>query len=209
MKKTRLAAVATGVVLAVAAQLAAAAKGPEYTYAELGYVYSNGDDIDGNGFDANISFGATDLIFLKFGYQRDWLEKRLENVPPCPTNICWVDFDANKFLIGGGVHYTVMDKLDLVGSLSYVDIEYSGIVPSQGDDGYEAAIGVRSMLSKDLELNGFVSYVTTGNVVNDDDSDTVYSLGGVYKLNKDFSLVGNLDFSDVADQYGVGVRLAF
>jgi hypothetical protein len=199
MKKTRLVAVASGVVLAVAAQLAAAAKGPEYTYAELGYVYSNGDDIDGNGFDANISFGATDLIFLKFGYQRDWLD--VDGVDP--------GVDANKFLIGGGAHYTVMDKLDLVGSLSYVDIEYSGIVPSQGDDGYEAALGVRSMLSKDLELNGFVSYVTTGNVANNDDSDTVYSLGGVYKLNKDFSLVGNLDFSDVADQYGVGVRLAF
>jgi hypothetical protein len=197
MKKTRLAAVATGVVLAAATQLAAAASGPEYTYAELGYVYTNGDDIDGNGFDANISFGATDMIFLKFGYQRDQLDV---------TGVT-ADVDADKFLIGGGAHFQVMDKTDLVGSLSYVDIEYTGIVPSQGDDGYEAAIGARSMLTKELELNAFFTYASRDNLVNNEDDDTIYSLGAVYKLNKDFSLVGNFDHGEDVDNYGVGVRL--
>lgn len=197
MKKTRLVAVATGVVLAAATQLATAADGPEYTYAELGYVNTNGDDVDGDGFDANISFGATDLIFLKFGYRRDWLDV---------TGVTG-DVDANTFLIGAGAHYTVMDQLDLVGSLSYVDIEYSSITPSQGDDGYEASIGVRSMVTKELELNAFAALVTTGNLVNNDDDDTVYSLGAVYKLNKDFSLVGNFDHGEEVDNYGVGIRL--
>jgi Gram-negative porin len=197
MKKTRLAAVATGVVLAAATQLAAAAKGPEYTYADLGYVHTDGDDINGNGAKADISFGATKHIFLKFGYRRDQFD-----VTGVTSSI-----DANSFLIGGGAHYTVLDKLDLVGSLSYIDSEYSGAIPKRGDDGYEARLGVRSLLTKKFELNAFAAFVSQKNLVDTDTSDTVYSLGGVYKLNKDFSLVGNISSGDNANDYGVGIRL--
>jgi len=130
MKNKQLAAILTGVLFAATTQLAVAAKGPEYTYAEIGYVNTDDNVTDGNGFDVNISFGATDLIFLKFGYQRDSLDLTL----PGPAT---VGIDADSFLIGGGAHYTVMDKLDVYGALSYIDIEYSGGIPVRGDDGYQ------------------------------------------------------------------------
>ena len=104
MKNKRLAAIVTGTLFVCATQLAMAAKGPEYTYAEIGYVNTDGDLVEGDGFDVNISFGATDMIFLKFGFQSDDLD-----VGPSGSQIQGVD--ADEFLIGGGAHFEVMDKL--------------------------------------------------------------------------------------------------
>jgi hypothetical protein len=202
MKKSRLAAVATGVVLAAATQLAAAARGPDYTYADLAYVYTDGtsgNDFTGNGVGLNISFAATKMIFLKFGYQRDQFD-----VGGVASNV-----DAGTFLVGGGAHYAVMKKLDLQGSASYIDTEYTGGIPSRGDDGYLVSVGARSMLTRKLELNAFASYDSRRNIINTDNHNMIYSVGGAYKLTREFSMVASISHGDLADQYGIGVRLGF
>ncbi len=202
MKKTRLAAVATGVVLAAATQLAAAAKGPDYTYADARYLYTDGtsgNDFTGNGAGVDISFGATKMIFLKFGYQHDQFD----------VGGITSDVDADTFLIGGGAHFAVMKKLDLVGSASYIDTEYTNGIPSRGDDGYLVSVGGRSLVTKSLELNAFVSFDSRRNPVNTDNHNTIYSIGGVYKLTREFSMVAGISHGDLADQYGIGVRLGF
>jgi predicted porin len=211
MKNKPLAAILTGVLFAATTQLAVAAKGPDYTYAEIGYVNTDGDHIEGDGFDVNISFGATDLIFLKFGFQGDSLDcdpVNCRNLNYAGPQVTQVGVNADRFLIGGGAHYQVMDKLDVFGSLSYVDIEYSGGIPTRGDDGYELAVGVRSMVTKELELNASAAYLSIKNLVNNDDSDTVYSVGAVYKFYKKFSLVGDYAHGELVDNIGIGVRLS-
>jgi hypothetical protein len=193
MKKSRLAAVATGVVLAVTAQLAAAAKGPEYTYAELGYIHLDSDSGSGDGGGANISFGATDHVFLKFGYSK----LRVKD------DVTSISADADRFEIGAGGHYAITDTIDLLGSLSYVDVEYSHGVPAFGDDGYLAEVGVRAMVTKDLELNGRISQLHLNN------NDTGLGIGAVYKLTKDWSATGSFHRfqDDNEDEYFLGVRL--
>ena len=200
MKNTQLAAILTGALFAAATQMAVAAKGPDYTYADIGYVNTDGDNVEGDGFDVNISFGATDLIFLKFGFQGDSLD--------VSDSGSTLSVDADKFLIGGGAHYMVMDRFDIFGSLSYVDIEYSGDIPTQGDDGYELALGVRTMVTKQLELNATAAYLQIGNLEDNDDSDSVYSVGVAYKFYKDFSVIGNYDHGERVDNIGIGVRLS-
>jgi hypothetical protein len=207
MKNKQLAAILTGTLFAATTQLAVAAKGPNYTYAEIGYVNTDDDLVEGDGFDVNISFGATDLIFLKFGYQRDSLD-----VGPSGSQ---VGIDADEFLIGGGAHFKVMDKLDLYGTLSYVDIEYSGGIPVQGDDGYELAAGVRSMVTKKLELHAEAAYRDIDNLENNDDDERIYSVGAVYKFYKKFSAYARISgdnrydsSSDAVDTIGLGIRLS-
>jgi hypothetical protein len=202
MKKSRLAAIATGVVLAAATQLAAAAKGPDYTYADLAYVYTDGtsgNDITGNGVGLNISFAATKMIFLKLGFQRDQFD-----VGGLSSSV-----DAGTFVVGGGAHYAVMKKLDLLGSAAYIDTEYTGGIPSRGDDGYLISVGARSMLTRKLELNAFADYDSRRNFVNTDDHDLIYSVGGAYKLTREFSMVANVRHGFLDNQYGIGVRLGF
>jgi hypothetical protein len=196
MKKSRLAAVAASITLVAVAQLASAAKGPEYTYAELGYINIDGDAVEGDGAGANISFGATDHIFLKFGYSRLMLD---EVSGPLSA-------DGDRFQIGGGMHYGITDSIDVLGAISYVDIEFTntGPVAGSGEDGYLAELGVRAMVTKELELNATVSQLhLTG------DSDTGYGAGVVYSLNKDWSLVGSYrQFQDDSEgELFAGVRV--
>ncbi len=67
MKNKQLIAVTAGACLAMFGQLAIA-KGPNYTYAEVGYTNIDGDFVEGDGASVNISYGATDLIFVKLGF---------------------------------------------------------------------------------------------------------------------------------------------
>jgi len=195
MNYKRLTAMLAGALLAAVAQQAAAAKGPEYTYAEIGYINVDGDLVEGDGAGVNISFGATDLIFLKFGYSRLFVD--FSSIPP-------TDADADRFQIGGGAHYGITDTIDVLGALSYVDVEYTNGVPAYGDDGYLAEVGVRAMLSKKLELNATVSSLHL-----DGDNDTGYGVGAVFDITKKFALSGSYNYfqDDSDNQFFLGLRI--
>ena len=196
MNNTRLTAMLAGVLLAAVAQPAAAAKGPEYSYGELGYTHIDGDQESADGAAMNISFGATDLVFLKFGYSRLFVD--FPGTTP--------DADANRFQVGGGVHYGITDTIDVLGDISYVDIEYSNGVPAYGDDGYLIEAGVRAMLSKGLEVNATLSSLEL-----DGDNDLGVGIGGVVDVTRKLQASGRYDyFSDSdANVFFVGLRVVF
>ncbi len=189
MKNKQLAAILTGTLFAAVTQLAIA-KGPIYTYAEIGYINLDGDGIEGNGGGVNISYSATDHVFLKLGYARFKLDTP--------------DADADRFQIGLGGHMEVAKDIDVLGSLSYVDVEFSNGVPAFGDDGYLAEVGVRGMVNKKFELNATVSQLHIS-----DNDDTGFGIGAVGKIAKKFWLTGSYrQFQD--DNEGelfIGVRL--
>ncbi len=187
MKNKYLAAILTGTLAAATSQLAFA-KGPEYTYAEAGYVYLNADDNDGHGGGVNISYGATDHIFVKLGYTRFSLDEG----------------DADRFQIGLGGHVEVAKDVDIWGAASYVDVEVTGVVPSFGDDGYLVEAGVRGMVNKKFELNATVSQLHLGDV-----DDTGFGVGAVGKISKKFWLTGSYrQFTDEDEgELFLGVRL--
>ena len=196
MNNKRLTAMLAGTVFAAVAQQAVAAKGPEYSYAELGYIYIDGDSVEADGAGVNLSFGATDHVFLKFGYSRLFLDD------PNST----LEADADRFQIGGGMHFGVTDTIDVLGAVSYVDIEVTNGVPAYGDDGYLAEVGVRAMLSKSLELNATVSGLHL-----DGDDDVGYGVGGVFDITKTFALSGSYNHfqDDSEDEFFLGVRMEF
>jgi len=195
MKNKRLTAMLAGALFAAAAQQAAAAKGPEYTYAEIGYDNFDGDLSSGDGAGVNVSFGATDHIFLKFGYSRLFVD--FSSIPPA-------DADADRFQIGGGAHFGITDTIDVLGALSYVDVEYSNGVPAYGDDGNLAEVGVRAMISNALELNATVS-----NLHLDGDNNTGYGVGAVFDITKTFALSGSYNHlqDDDVNEFFVGLRI--
>jgi hypothetical protein len=195
MNIKRLTAMLAGALFAAVSQQAAAAKGPEYTYAEIGYENFDGDFSNGDGGGVNISFGSTDHVFLKFDYSRLFVD--FSSVPPTHA-------DADRFQVGGGAHYGITDTIDVLGALSYVDIEYSNGVPAYGDDGYLAEIGVRAMLSKALELNATVSSLHL-----DGDNNTGYGVGAVFDITKTFALSGSYNHlqDDGVNEFFVGVRM--
>ena len=119
MKTKQLIAALTGLILAASWQVSAA-KGPSYTYGELGYIHFDADKYDGNGARVNISYGATDLIFVKMGSARTFVD--VSGLP---------DIDVARFNIGLGAHMAITDNVDVLGAVTYLDHEYSGGIPTE------------------------------------------------------------------------------
>jgi hypothetical protein len=195
-----LIAIVSAAGLALASQHAIA-KGPSYTYAEIGYVHFDADQYDGNGAEVNISYGATEHIFVKLGYSRLFVDA---------TTVSGIDID--QFNIGMGGRMSVTKNVDVLGVVSYVDREYSGGIPTEADEGYQVDLGVRGMVTKKAELNATASFrhMNQTSVMGvADDEDLGFEVGTVIKLKKKFHFSGNVNYFDEAEEVGgfIGIRL--
>jgi hypothetical protein len=196
--------------IAAAASLAtfsqvAAAGGFNYTFAEAGYRNVDQDSGSGDGFRVALSYGATDYIHVVGEYTRLWVDDI--------DNASSVDIDIDEFQLGLGGHYSITDKIDLAGTLSYVDDEYTGDARPDGlgyktninesEEGYEAKIYGRIQALKKLEM--------TPHVIHRDvsESETGFGLGLVYDLTRKFAIrfEGTHYSDDSTNDLFVGMRL--
>lgn len=196
--------------IAAAASLAAfsqmtAAGGFNYTYADAGYRNVDSDSFSGDGFQVGLSYGATDYIHIVANYSRLWVD----DIDYASD----VDVDIDEFVIGFGGHYSITDKIDLVGEIAYVDDEYTGDARPYGlgykaninesEEGYQATLYGRIQVLEKLEMTPHVVYRDL------EDSDTGFGLGLVYDLTKKFAVrVRGTHFSDDSTtNLFVGLRL--
>lgn len=196
MNKNRFIA-AWGCVLLAAVSHGTGAKGFNYSYAELGYTKLNSDPLDASGANAELSVAMGDYVHFKGGYSRLWVDS-VKN-----SNNDNIDIDS--FRIGLGGNYSVHEKVDLTGSASYVDNQYTGD-NNNSDRGYELEFGARVQALEKLEVTPSIVRLDT-----DPYQATGYSLGLVFALNKQFSLrtrVRKFSDDDVTDVFA-GVRLNF
>ncbi len=196
MIKSRFIA-ALGCVLLAAVSQGTSAKGFNYSYAELGYTNINSDPMDASGATTELSIAAGDYVHVKGGYSRLWVD----NVKGSSND----NIDIDSFRIGMGGNYSVHEKVDLTGTVSFVDNENSGN-NNNSERGYEMEFGGRVQALQKLEMTPSIVRVHTDNY-----EDTGYSLGLVYALNKQYSLrtrVRRFSDNDVTDFFA-GVRLNF
>jgi len=179
------------------APLHAGAKGLEYSYAEIGYSNLDADSAEADGVTARLSFAALDFLHVKAEYSRLFVD----NIKGTSSD----DVDYDRFVIGVGGNYSVTKNIDVLGTVSYVDAEFTGDL-KESEEGYQVEAGARAMVGKKAELNASVIYLDVG-----DFSDTGFGAGAVFKLNKDFSLSANARLFDEDDQteFFVGLRLNF
>jgi Outer membrane protein beta-barrel domain len=186
-----------GCVLLAAVSQGAGARGFDYSYAELGYTRLNSDPFDASGVNTELSIAAGDHVHFKGGYSRLWVD----NVKGSSKD----NIDIDSFRIGMGGNFSVLEKVDLTGTASFIDNENSGD-NNNSDRGYELEFGARVQALKKLEMTPSVIRVHTDNY-----EATGYSLGLVYALNKQYSIrtrVRKFSDDDVTDFFA-GVRLNF
>jgi len=205
MNNKGLLAIAASACLAMLSQGAFAAKGFNYTYVDGGYQGIRADSADADGFATDLSYGATDHIMVLFGYSHLWQDEA--------EGLSNVDVDIDEFTIGGGGHYSITDRIDLVGSLVYVNQQSSGKAKFPGEttkdrvkgtkEGYELAVSGRIRAMDKLELTPLVVYRDVG-----DFSDTGFGLDAIYKFHKKWSFRGNATYfsDDSATNLFLGVR---
>jgi hypothetical protein len=189
--------VTLGCALLLVVSQATNARGFDYSYAEVGYTNINSDPEDASGATTELSIAAGDYVHIKGGYSRLWVNSvkgsNKDNI------------DIDSFRIGMGGNYTIHEKIDLTGTVSYVDNENTGD-NNNSDRGYEAEFGARVQALKQLEMTPSIVRVHMDNY-----EDTGYSLGLVYALNRKWALrtrVRRFNDDDVTDFFA-GVRLNF
>lgn len=170
-----------------------AADGFSYSYAELGYVSSELDDIDvdGDGFALRGSYEFNERFhgFVEYS-DLDY------------------DFDVSGEMLelGAGLAWPLNPNLDFVGTVSYVKAEVD--VPFFGsidDDGFGLGAGLRSRVMEQLELTGGINYVS----FDEGGDDTAFELGARYFLTEMFAIGAGVDFNDDGTAWTLGARLNF
>lgn len=181
-------------LLAVAAP--ALAEGPNWNYIEGSYERVEFDDdvggfdVDGDGFGIAGSFEIADSWHAFASYGSADFD---------------FDIDLDQLVIGGGLHTPISDNTDFVANLAYVRVDASALGFSVDDDGFGASIGVRGMMSPQVELEAYVDYVD----LSDSGDDTSFRAAGWYSFTENFAAGLQIGTGDDTTSYGIGARVYF
>lgn len=168
---------------------AAAADGLSYNYVEGGYVATNADGGDADGYGVNGSI-AIHPNFHLFG---DFSQQETDTF----------DVDVDHWRAGVGYNHPIADNTDLLSRVAYEKYE----VDAAGfdADGYSAEVGVRSALTPMLEGYALAGYEDGG----DFDGDVYGRLGAQVKLNQNWGVSGDVKIADGDTQWMVGPRFTW
>lgn len=165
-----------------------------YNYVQIGYQKIDiddpgiGFDVDGDGFGVAGSFEIGESWFIGAGYsQADF------------------DFgiDLDELAVGVGWHTVMSNNSDFYALLQYVRAEASASgFPSVDEDGIGAQIGVRGMVTDNVEIGGSIGYVDLG----DAGDGTSFGANVQYYFTESFAVGLLLGFDEDATSYGAGVR---
>lgn len=128
--------------------------------------------------------------------------------------------DQNEWRLAAGAHVNLVDRVSVFAEVgvSGVDIgDLSGITDS-GKTGLDARIGLRALISDNLEINGFARANPNGgfNVASlseigqsDFENAATFDVGLAYRLLPGFRLVADYEFGDTVNRLRAGIRFSF
>ena len=187
MKRTRL-TLATLALIAAVPFAASAADGISYTYVEGGYVATNTDGGDADGWGLKGSAALTPNFHL-FG---DFANQDIED-----TN---VDFD--QWRVGVDYNHQISQRADLVTRVAYEKFDAGA---GADFDGYSVEAGVRGAMTPMLE-----GYAMAGYEDGDEyDGDFYVRLGAQLKFNPNWGVAADVKLADGDTQWFVGPRLTW
>ncbi len=176
-------------LIAVLPFAASAADGIKYNYVQGGYVATNTDAGDADGWGVSGSV-AVHPNFHLFG---DYANQKIDH-----TN---VDFD--QWRVGAGYNRGLSDRTDFVGRVAYEKLDAGHGINA---DGYSAEAGVRSMMTRNIEGYAMLGYQDG----NDFAGDAYGRLGAAVKFNQNWGAAAEVKIVNGGDtQWFVGPRLTW
>jgi hypothetical protein len=164
-----------------------------YNYLEGGYVHTKLDDLDitGSGFGVRGSFALARNAFGFAGYSSQDFD---------------FDINVDQWEFGAGLNFSLTDRLDIVGRLSYIGVKLDAPgISSVDDSGVGAGAELRGRVNDALELHGGVSYAN----LNDSGDGTAGNVGLRVYVNKSFALGADASFDSDETTYMLGARFDF
>jgi hypothetical protein len=180
--------------LAAALPLVSQADVMDYSYAELGYVDTELDaddfDVDGDGFALRGSLEVHPSFFVFAAYESLSFD---------------FDIDTSLLEVGGGGHWPLTDKIDIVGRVGIVKAEVDFGPFDADDDGFLLGARVRGVVAPKFELEGGFDYRD----LDDAGNDTTIVFEGRYFFLEQVSGGLGVSIGDDATALGLNVRLTF
>jgi long-subunit fatty acid transport protein len=170
---------------------------PSYNFIDIGYLEAEFDDdltgfsVDGDGYGISGSFEVGENWFVGVGYSSIGFD---------------FGVDLDQVSVGGGYHFGMSDRTDFFATLSYLWAEASvSNFDSVDEDGYGVAVGIRSMLTDNFELNGSIGYADLG----DGADGTSFNAGALYSFTKTFAIGFDIGIDEDVTLYALGGRFYF
>ena len=187
MKRSRL----TLATLALAASLpfaASAADGLSYNYVQGGYMTTNTDGGDADGWALKGSAALTPNFHL-FG---DFANQEIDGT----------DADFDQWRVGVGYNHQISPRADLLTRVAYDKFDAGG---GAEFDGYSVEAGVRGAMTPMLE-----GYALAGYEDGDEfDGDFYGRLGAQLKFNTNWGVAADVKVADGDTQWFVGPRFTW
>jgi hypothetical protein len=180
---------ALGAALAAAPAAAQEANRPlPYDYVFANYALT---ELDSGGIELGGSIEVANRIHV-FGAYQDW---EVDD-----------DFDRTAFHVGGGYHWTLSPKTDLVAKLAYANtkLDLSNQNTDLDEEGLFISGEIRSWVGQRLELSGELFLDDTL-----DDLETVLELGAQFHSRNTLSFGGRLRVDEEDTTLLLGARFYF
>lgn len=218
-------------VLLMAASSPALAQDVRYSWFEISYVGQDVDrsgsftDIalgqtvdvsasDGNGIKFRGSVGTWNNLFAFIDYSSSDIDvsalvSNAQGQFPAED-----EFDFTTVRGGIGYKWSLTPKIDIFGALSYdsTDFDFGSFAGEEfdtDDQDIGITLGVRSMLTDEIELRAHARHTGVGDVdLNTGilDSDTLFGVGFGYELVRGLSITGDYESGEFSS-WNVGFRL--
>jgi len=174
--------------------------GLRYNNVELAYTFGEFDDLDGLDFDGirlNGSWLLHERMFITGSYtsvESDtdlWTGGKLE---------------VSDLNIGLGVRYTLAPSVDLTGTVGLARQELEFLGASEDDTSLLLRVGLRAMLTPQLELSGGAAYTDLH-----DESGFTFDGNAAFYFAKQWAIVGGVTLYEAQDAtfWNVGARFSF
>lgn len=167
---------------------ASAADGISYNYVQGGYVATNTDsgDADGWGLAGSAALSQNFHVFGNFANQ----------------DLKDANADFDQWRVGVGYNHQVSQRMDLVTRVAYEKFDAGNGLDA---DGYSVEAGVRGAMTPMLEGYALAGYEDG----NDYDGDFYGKLGAQVKFNQRWGVAADVKFADGDRQWFVGPRLTW
>lgn len=161
------------------------AASPDFSFVEAGYTQLDFDNkrFEPDGFKIAGSASVSNNLFLTGAYT-DTSDGR----------------DYNALSLGLGYRVAAASNTDVYGILSYEELEQG----AADDNGYGLTAGIRSFVSRNLELDGGLSYIDV-----DKDDETYLYIGASYYITPEAALNLAYRTSDDTDMLTLSGRYSF
>jgi Ax21 family sulfation-dependent quorum factor len=167
---------------------ASAADGISYNYVQGGYVATNTNSGDADGW----GLGGSAALTQNFHVFGNFANQDLKDV----------DADFDQWRVGVGYNHQVTQRMDLVTRVAYEKFDAGNNLDA---DGYSVEAGVRGAMTPMLEGYAMAGYEDGDNY----DGDFYGKLGAQVKFNPNWGVAADVKFADGDQQWFVGPRLTW